>query len=281
VAGFISAIRATLTELMGQDDTAAPCLPGGLSDAVRTVALQGVAILSDYQGPGYAQLYCDRLRRFVGRRGVDDDLFCEIARLLAVRMSYHDPIRIAQLKLFEPVAAGRVPVVDVRRFRADELISALPEIVGDPVLWALERVSCSHRTIAMRFSNAGWWGRRRLRLEASLRRWRLLSVRYEAERRWVERWLHMIDRALTNRPEAVAAIVQTATMIEGYGTGYRHGLAAWHQIIDGLAKPVFDGALQLSDLADAIRRARAVPPDPKGDQLRKAIAEIRARAQTA
>ncbi len=280
MAGFISAIRATLTELMGHDDAAAPCLPRGLPDAVRTVALHGVAILIDYQGPGYAQLYCDRLRRFVGRHGVDDALFCEIARLLTARMSYHDPIRIAQLKLAEPVTASRAPVVDVRRFRADELISALPEIVGDPLLWALECVGCSHRTIAMRFSNVGWWGRRRLGLEASLRRWRLLSVRYEMERRWVERWLHMIDRALTKRPEAAAAVVQTATMIEGYGTGYRHGLAAWHQIIDGLAKPVFDGALQLPDLADAIRRARAVPLDPKGDQLRKAIAEIRARARS-
>jgi hypothetical protein len=281
VAGFISAIRSTLTELMGHDESASPCLPQGLPDAVRTAALHGVAMLTTYQGPGYAQLYCDRLRRFVGRRGVDDALFCEIARLLAARMSYHDPIRIAQLKLAEPVAMSRAPVVDVRRFRADELVSALPEIVGDPALWALECLGCSHRTIAMRFSNASWWGRRRLGLEASLRRWRLLSIRYETERRWVERWLHMIDRALTKRPEAAAAIVQTATMVEGYGTGYRHGLAAWHQVIDGLAKPVFDGALQLPDLADAIRRARAVPLDPKGDQLRKVIAEIRARARTA
>ena len=278
MAGFISAIRATLTELVGHDDSAPPRLPQGLPDAVRTAALHGVAELIDYQGPGYAQLYCDRLRRFVGRRGVDDALFSEIARLMAQRMSYHDPIRIAQFKLAEPVTMSRPPTVDVRRFRADELVSALPEIVGEPVLWALECIRCSHRTIAMRFSTTSWWGRRRLKFEASLRRWRLLSVRYETERVWVERWLHMIDRALTKRPEAAAAIVQTATMIEGYGTGYRHGLAAWHQIIDGLAKPTFDGVLELPDLAAAIARARAAPQDPRGDQLRKVIAEIRARA---
>jgi hypothetical protein len=133
----------------------------------------------------------------------------------------------------------------------------------------------------MQFSTATWWARRRLGFEASLRRWRLLSVRYEMERQWVERWLHMIDRALTKRPDAAAAIVQTATMIEGYGTGYRHGLAAWHQIIDGLAKPTFDGVLALPDLADAIARARTVPYDPKGDQLRKMIAALRSRCEAA
>jgi hypothetical protein len=36
--------------------------------------------------------------------------------------------------------------------------------------------------------------------------------------------------------------------------------------------------LVITDLADAITRARAVPRDPKGDQLRKAIGELRAHA---
>ncbi|MFX7844779.1 DUF6537 domain-containing protein, partial [Acinetobacter baumannii] len=88
--------------------------------------------------------------------------------------------------------------------------------------------------------------------EAGLKRWRLFSVRYAKERIWVERWLHMIDRSLTKQPGATAAIVQTATMIRGYGDPYRQGLADWHAIIDGLAKPTFDGALALSDLAGAI-----------------------------
>jgi hypothetical protein len=274
VAGFISAIRDTLTELVGHDDSAQPRLPAGLPAVVIPAVRDGVALLIAYQGPGYAQLYCDRLRRFVGRPGVDDIMFCEIASLMAARMSYQDPIRIAQLKLAEPKSVGRPPVVDTRRFRADEMISALPEIAGDPLMWVLECIGCSHRTIAMRFSTATWWSTRRLMIESSLRRWRLLSVRYGMERVWVERWLHMIDRALTKRPDAAAAIVQTATMIQGYGTGYRHGLSAWHQIIDGLAKPSFDGTLHLPDLSAAIARARATPYDPKGDQLRKVIADI-------
>lgn len=277
MTGFINVIRNTLTELVGPDDTAPAVLPSGLPEAVLPAARAGVALLTDYQSPAYAQLYCDRLRRFIGRRGVDDALFTEIARLLAERMAYLDAIRIAQLKLQEPPGEGR-RAIDVRRFRCDELLGALPVIAGGPLLRIFEIIGCAHRTVPIRFSNASWWGIQRLKLESSLRHSRRLSARYAVERVWVERWLHMIDRALTKRPDAVAAIVQTATMIEGYGTGYRHGLAAWHQIIDGLAKPAFDGTLLLPDLAAAINRARHVPRDPKGEELRKVIAEIRAGA---
>ena len=75
------------------------------------------------------------------------------------------------------------------------------------------------------------------------------------------------------------AIVQSATMIEGYGDRYRQGLADWHAIIDGLAKPTFDGVLPLSDLAGALAEARAAAmPDPRQVALKRAIAQIRARA---
>lgn len=279
MAGFISVIRSTLAEIAGRDVSPPPRMPDGMSDAVRQAASDGAAILLNYQGRRYTQLYFDRLKRFVGRRDVSDAMLCEIARLMAERMSYQDAIRIAQLKLAEPSRGpGRPPVVDIRRFRIDELVSALPEIVGDPVLWTMECLGLSHRTVAMKFSTLGRFGVRRLKIEASLRRWRLLSIRYETERVWVERWLHMIDRSLARQPEATAAIVQSATMIQGYGTSYRQGMAAWHQIINGLAKPTFDGTLRLPDLTAAIARARAAPHDPKGDELRKVIAQIRAQS---
>jgi hypothetical protein len=107
----------------------------------------------------------------------------------------------------------------------------------------------------------------------------LFSVRYARERAWVERWLHMIGRSLAKQPKSAPAIVQTATMVQGYGDAYRQGLADWHAIIDGLAKPTFDGALPLIDLAGAIAEARAAArPDPRQAALKRTIAEIRTRA---
>jgi hypothetical protein len=283
VAGLWSSIRYLLADFIGDDDAAPPFLPDGLPDAVAPIASEGIELLIEYQGPSYAQLYVDRLKRFVGRRGLDDILFGEIARLMAQRMSYDDPIRIAQTKLAEldagaARAAAHSPD-EVKKFRWDELVGALPVAVADPLLGVLEWRGWLHRPVSMRFSTAGRFGIRRLKIEAGLRRWRLFSVRYVAERAWVERWLHMIDRSLTKQPEAAGDIVRSATMIEGYGDIYRQGVADWHLIIDGLAKPAFDGALALPDLAGAIREARtAAMPDPRQAALKRKIAEIRARA---
>ena len=279
MAGVLSSLRYLFADLIGDDDDSPPFLPDGLPDAVAPVVSDAIHMLIDYQGNAYATLYVTRLRRFVGRRDVNDAILGEIARLMAMRMSYQDPIRIAQLKLAE-LEAGGAPSHDVRRFRFDELVGALPAVVADPVLDTFEWLGWEvRRRVPIRFSTRSRWGIRRLKIEASLRRWRRFSVRYAKERAWVERWLHMIDRSLTKQPRAASAIVQTATMVQGYGDAYRQGLADWHAIIDGLAKPTFDGVLPLQDLAAAVAEARAaVTPDPRQAVLKRTIAEIRARA---
>lgn len=278
MASVVSSLRYLLADLIGDDDDTLPPPPKDLPDGLAPVVDHCIRLLVDYQGTSYAELYVHRLGRFVGRAGIDAAMLGEIAQLMAVRMSYQDPIRIAQLKLVENATHGE-PTGDRRKFRIDELVGALPAVVAEPVLDVLEWVDWTHAPVSIRFSAASRWGIRRLKIEASLKRWRLFSVRYAKERVWVERWLHMIDRSLTRQPQATAAIIQTATMIEGYGSLYRHGLADWHAIIDGLVKPTFDGVLSLSDLAGAIAEARAaVMPDARQIALKRKIAEIRARA---
>jgi len=279
VAGVLSSLRYLFADVIGDDDDTPPFLPDGLPDAVALVVSDAIHMLIDYQGNAYATLYVTRLRRFVGRRDVNDAMLGEIAHLMAMRMSYQDPIRIAQLKLAE-LEAGGAPSHDVRRFRFDELVGSLPAVVAEPVLDTFEWLGWEvRRRVPVGFSTRSRWGIRRLKIEAGLRRWRLFSVRYAKERVWVERWLHMIDRSLTKQPRAASAIVQTATMVQGYGDAYRQGLADWHAIIDGLAKPTFDGVLPLPDLAAAVAEARAaVTPDPRQAVLKRTIAEIRAQA---
>jgi hypothetical protein len=283
--GILSSLRYLFADVIGEVDDTPPLLPEGLPEAVVPVASDAIHMLIVYQGTSYAQLYVDRLRRFVGRRGFDDAVFAEIARLMAARMSYEDPIRIAQLTL--ATLEGRpgvpaAPINEVRRFRIDELIGALPAIVAEPVLDVLEWLGWLRLPVSIRFSTASRWGIRRLKMEAGLRRWRQFSVRYTKERAWVERWLHMIDRSLTKQPAAAPAIVQTADMIKGYGDPYRQGVADWNAIIDGLAKPTFDGVLGLADLGGAVAEARAaVLTDPRQVALKRKIAEIRARVPAA
>ena len=161
-----------------------------------------------------------------------------------------------------------------------ELIGVLPQALADSLLTGFEQIGwLGRRRLKVRFSTRSRLAVRRLRMMAGLRRWRLQSVRYAEERVWAERWLHMIARALDKQPAAASAVIETATMIQGQGDGYRQGLADWHAIIDGLVKPTFDGVLPISDLAAAIAEARAAAmPDPRQAALKRAIAQIRVQA---
>lgn len=279
--GILSSLRYLFADFIGDEDDIPPFLPEGLPEAVAEVASDAIHLLIEYQSSSYAQLYVDRLRRFVGRRGVDDAMLVEIARLMAIRMSYEDPVRLAQLKLaeFNEGAGGNYnPVVDIRKFRFDELVSALPAVIAEYLIDALEWAGWAHKQVSIRFSAASRLGVRRLKNEAGLKRWRRYSVRYAKERLWVERWLHMIGRSLDKQPAAAPEIVQTATMIQGYGDVYRQGMADWNAIIDGLVKPTFDGVLALRELGGAIAEARATAlPDPRQAALKRKIDEIRAR----
>jgi hypothetical protein len=278
--GLLSSLRYLFADFLDEADHTPPSPPAGLPEGAAPIVADGIARLMDYQGVSYANLYVERLLRFTGKQAVDAATFREIARLMASRMAYEDAIRIAQLKLAEyEGSGGRIRSRDIGRFRFDELVDALPVVVADPVLTVLERFGWSHRNVSIPFSTANPWGIGRLKAEAWLRRWRRFSIRYAQERLWVERWLHMIARSLAKQPQAVAEVVETATMVQGYGDRYRRGLADWHAIIDGLAKPTFDGSLPLADLAGAIREARAAAmPDRRQAALKRAIAQIRARA---
>jgi hypothetical protein len=276
--GLLSSLRYLFADFLDEQDTTPPGLPGGLSDSVSSVASDGISLLMDYQGAAYARLYVERLQRFIGRVDVSPAMLAEIARLLATRMAYQDAIRIAQLKLAQFNQTGVRSVENVR-LRFDELVDALPAVAAEPVLTVLGHLGWLHKQVSIPFSTASLWGIRRLKMEAWLRRWRLFSIRYAEERIWVERWLHMIARCLVKQPQSISAVIQTAAMVQGYGDAYRQGLADWHAIIDALAKPAFDGALPLADLAGAIAEARAsVMPDPRQASLKRTIAQIRARA---
>src|SRR6201988_1106584 len=276
-------LRYLFADIIGEEDGSIPYLPAGLPESVVPGASDAIHLLIEYQGTAYARLYVERLARFVGKRGVNEAMLLDIARLMAMRMSYEDAIRIAQLKLLELKAYPDTPRADdVRKLRLDEMVEALPTVIAEPLLDVLNWLGWVHKRVSIHFSTANRFSIRRLKIEASLRRWRRYSIRYSRERNWVERWLHMIDRALTRQPTAAPAIIETAAMVQGYGDAYRHGLADWHAVIDGLAKPTFDGVLRLPDLAGAIAEAReAAMPDPRQSALRRKIAEIRAQAAIA
>jgi indolepyruvate ferredoxin oxidoreductase, beta subunit len=257
------------------------------SDA-REITLEGVRRLTDYQGPRYAKLYLDRVQRLAGKPGIDAAFIRELARHLAVRMSFEDTIRVAQLKL----RAGRVErlrseakardndIIEVTEFLKpgpEEIFSLLPPRLGRAVLAFIARRGWSDRSVAMRVKTTSLGGFLRLRLLAGLRRWRPYTLRYAEEQAWIERWLALTERTLKLDLEVAREVVETARLVKGYGETYKRGHANWRRIVEDVIEPFLQGQLPPRQFADAVLQSRiAALADPDGGRLAAVIESLRA-----
>lgn len=252
------------------------------------IATEGVRRLLDYQGPAYASLYLDRLERFASKPSSDGPLIRELARHLAVRMSFEDTIRVAQLKL----KAGRVDrlrneskareqdIIDVTEFLKpgpEEIFSLLPAWLGRGVLRLVDRMGLSDKSFPMRVRTTRFGGFLRLQFLAKLRGWRPRSLRYAEEQAWIDRWLDLVERTLAVDLEAAREVVETARLVKGYGETYKRGRGNWERIATEIVEPFLAGQLPSSQFADAVLQARlAALADPEGGRLGTVIDSIRA-----
>ena len=287
MASLSASFKSGLDLLFGDDSHEPPAVPNTLPDDVAPAARAAVSALVEYQNADYAELYLSRLQRFTRRRDVSRELMVEIARLLAVRMSYSDPIRLAQLRLAEVLHDGlhkKGSRPDAVRFPLEDLVSTLPDSVAESAVLVLGALGWSNLRMPLRFTARTRAGLLKLKAMTLLRRFRLQSLRYPKERALVERWLHMIDRSLSRCPEAALEIARTASIITGSGDVYHRSVARWHVVIDDLVKPVFDGMIAIPDLRSAVAAIRAAAEaEADENRLRQMIDEIKsARAvQTA
>jgi indolepyruvate ferredoxin oxidoreductase, beta subunit len=252
------------------------------------IASEGVRRLTDYQDAEYAALYLDRLARIVAKPGVDGPLIRELARHLAVRMSFEDTIRVAQLKLKE----GRVQrlreeskvrdqdlivVTEFLKPGPEEIFSMLPPRPARAMLRLVDRLGWSEKSIPMKVSTTRFGGFLRLKLLASLRSWRPRTLRYAEEQAWIERWLDLVERSIAVNPQAAYEMVETARLVKGYGETYKRGHHNWSRIVTELAEPFLAGELPASQFADAVLQSRlAALADPEGGRLGTVIDSVRA-----
>lgn len=274
--------RLLAAYILGEDDRRVPAVPEGLPPPVEAIVMENVRRLTDYQNADYARLYMARVGRFVHRNGVDRGMLEAIAGLLGDRMCYDDLIWHAHR-----VLAGRrdpkLPSPDgIIRPSLREIAGLLPESVAGPLLSALEVVGLTEATLKIVLTGRTRRGRVAAHGLSSLRRLRPMSVRYVREKALVERWLHMIDRALTRQPEACREVVESAVLLRGHGDAYGRALHNWQLIINTLAKPVFDGDIVVPELSAQLARLRLIAAtDRTGDEIRAEIAAIRERAARA
>lgn len=243
------------------------------------VVEEGIRRLAAYQDRKYAALYLDRLK------GLPADLVHEVARHLAVRMSFEDVIRVAQAKTSreriervrkEVRAREHEPLEITEHFKPgnEEIAAMLPPAAAR---WLL-RQRPFH--ISMHVRSTTVWGFARLRLLAGLRWWRPHSFRFVEEQAEIERWLVSIRAAALLGIDLAREIAESARLIKGYGDTYKRGLQNYRRISDEVIAPALAGRLVPRAAADAVANARvAALADPDGESLPRTLAAIASASQ--
>ena len=259
-----------------------------MPEASRAIVVEGVRRLVDFQDEACARLYLDRLASFRDRPGVDPELFTDLARHLALRMSSEDTLRVAQLKLRESrlarvqaeARARPGDIVEITEFLKpgpEEILSILPEKLARALLGFVARRGWSGAAFPMKVRTTGAFGFLRLRALAALKFLRPRSLRAAEERAWIDRWLSLVARALDKDPRAAREIVETAGLVKGYGESWKNGHASWARIATEVVEPMLAAPTPPVHFADAVLQARiAALADPEGKRLGEVIASLRA-----
>ncbi len=260
----------------------------------QAIGLEGVRRLIHYQNVPYAWLYLNRLRpiveadRLIGAQG---KLIKDVARHLAVRMSYEDVVRVAQAKI-APARMQRIAreelrvngepysVHDFLKPGIEELSQLLPPFLARPILRMAERKGWLGRVyFGMEINSTSVSGYLRFLMLAKLRPLRPYGYRYKQEQEQIEGWLALIRDASRQSAELAKEltleIAECARLIKGYGDTHARGLANYRAIEARVIRPALAGQIPLARAADAIASARtAALVDPEGESLAKCLADI-------
>ena len=246
---------------------------------------EGIRRLTAYQDQRYATLYLDWLDTIHALGSAE--LLRDVARHLAVRMSFEDVIRVAQAKTSaERVARVRVEVramdhepLDItEHFKPgiEEIAAILPPSLAKRLLDWGERTGRLGKTyFSMHVRTSTILGFARLRLVAGLRWWRPRTSRYVEEQAEIGRWLGQIRAAAPLGIDLAREIAESARLIKGYGDTHKRGLGNYRRIADEVIAPALAGRLTPRAAADAVANARvAALADPEGESLSKTLAAI-------
>jgi indolepyruvate ferredoxin oxidoreductase beta subunit len=211
----------------------------------RTLVVEGIRRLIDYQDPAYAKLYLDRLARLAAQPGADDaQLLGETARHLALWMSYEDTIRVADLKTrdtrFERVR-GEVRAKDDQLLRINEFmhprLEEICETMPAPLGRWLMKPHLAHRLVA-RFTRSG-----RVVSTSSLggylllytlARWRVgrrSTLRFAMETEHIEDWLQRVAIAARSNPALALEVAQCQRLVKGYGDTHARGFKNYQTLM--------------------------------------------------
>ncbi len=253
LAAFAAAERSVVTGMAadrgpdpvrGEPD---PVLPTSLRGEARMLATVGARRAADYQDEAYAREYVERLTPFVAlaesKGDAGQQFLAEIARQLALGMTYDDPVRVAELKIrdarFERVHTeiGARPgqVIEIVEFmhpRIEEIADTMPAAVGR---WMLR--SMPARALLTRLTSRG----RKVRTTslrgflllygvASLKAFRRGSMRHAREMRFLDGWLEAVRHAAGIDILLATEFARLRNLVKGYGDTFERGHVKYRTI---------------------------------------------------
>lgn len=260
----------------------------------QATAQEGVRRLVPYQSANYARLYIDRLKPILEAdeaAGAHGKLLKEVARHLAVRMSYEDVVRVAQAKI-APARMARIAreelrvkdepfsVHDFLKPGIEEMCQLLPPFLARPILHISARRGWLGRVyFGMEINSTSISGYLRFLMLAKLRALRPFGHRYKQEQKAIEAWLALIVEAARQSTDLALEVAECARLIKGYGDTHARGTANYAAIETRVIRPALAGHIPLAQAADAMASARtAALVDPEGEGLAKCLAAIEGHA---
>ncbi len=255
---------ALVQALLVDDDLATAPTPSGVDaevlarfpQAVQAMMALGLARLTDYQGPGYAALYAQRLARVLeAERAVDPAgaqgyaITTEMARWLALWMAFDDIVRVADLKSRESrwhrvrteVRAkddDLLQVWDHFKPGVPEFAALLPPALGARLqAWDRRRIAAGKTAWALplKVGTHSVRGMLALRALASLKWLRVRGSRYANEQTMIERWLEGVVQGTRRHWALGHEIALCGRLIKGYGATNERGKDNLLHVLDHLA----------------------------------------------
>ncbi len=260
----------------------------------QATALEGVRRLHVYQNIGYARRYIERLKPIAQADEAGNakgKLLKEVARHLALRMSYEDVVRVAVAKIaperMQRIAREELGVThepftvhDFLKPGIEELTQLLPPFVARPILAiARRRGWLGHVYFGMEVETTSVGGFLKFLMLAKLRPLRPFGYRFKQEQKAIDAWLALVAQAAKQSPELALEVAECARLIKGYGDTHARGTANYAAIEQRVIRPALAGHIPLARAIDAVASARAAAlTDPEGESLAKCLAEIEGHA---
>jgi len=245
----------------------------------RFTVQHGYSRTLDYQDRRYAADFLDRARallaldRSLSGASQGWRLTIEGARFLALRMTYEDVIRVADLKSRAAryaevrkevrAAAGEpVHITEYLKPGPEEACALLPRAAGNFFLATLKRRGLEHRFhLGLHIRSDTIAGFLLLWLLARMRFLRKGSWRFAEEKDLTERWFAAVMKAAQINYQFGVAVAGTADLLKGYSGTYRRGLKNFNLIFDRIIEPAIEVQYDASSAVAAAQKAALSHPE--------------------